>query len=100
MRLTEGLVIAPLLGLIVFLGVYPTPMLERIQPSVERLVEHVDLHVDDFTPAEIEFIGPASAEGEGAGDEHGASEGSDEGDDAEHGAAADLGDGASQGEGR
>ncbi len=28
----EGLVMAPLLGLIVFLGVYPKPMLDRIEP--------------------------------------------------------------------
>ena len=32
---TEGLVLAPLLGLIVFLGVYPKPVLERIEPSVD-----------------------------------------------------------------
>jgi len=38
----EGLVMAPLLGLIVFLGVYPTPVLERIEPSVERLIAHVE----------------------------------------------------------
>ena len=31
----EGLVMAPLLGLIVFLGVYPKPMLDRIEPSVD-----------------------------------------------------------------
>ena len=30
--LAEGLVMAPLLGLIVFLGVYPQPMLDRIEP--------------------------------------------------------------------
>ena len=31
----EGLVMAPLLGLIVFLGVYPQPMLDRIEPAVD-----------------------------------------------------------------
>ena len=46
----EGLVMAPLLGLIVFLGVYPKPMLERIEPSVERLVEHVEEHSDFRVP--------------------------------------------------
>ena len=47
-RWTEGLVIAPLLALIVFLGVYPTPMLERIEPSVKALVAHVDEQVDEL----------------------------------------------------
>ena len=31
-----------LLGLIVFLGVYPKPVLDRIEPSVDRLVAHVE----------------------------------------------------------
>ena len=35
LTLAEGLVLAPLLGLIVFLGVYPKPVLERIEPSVD-----------------------------------------------------------------
>ena len=38
----EGLVMAPLLALIVFLGVYPKPVLERIQPSVDALIAHVE----------------------------------------------------------
>jgi NADH-quinone oxidoreductase subunit M len=38
----EGLVMAPLLGLIVFCGVYPKPMLDRIQPSVDALVAHIE----------------------------------------------------------
>ncbi len=39
---SERLVIAPLLILIVFLGVYPKPVLDRITPSVDRLVAHVE----------------------------------------------------------
>ncbi|MEY2448768.1 MAG: NADH-quinone oxidoreductase subunit [Acidimicrobiaceae bacterium] len=42
MKWTEGLVIAPLIALIVFLGVYPKPVLDRIQPSVEALIAHVE----------------------------------------------------------
>ncbi|MCL4449670.1 MAG: NADH-quinone oxidoreductase subunit M [Actinobacteria bacterium] len=38
---TEGLALAPLVVLIVFLGIYPRPVLERITPSVDRLVTHV-----------------------------------------------------------
>ncbi len=42
MTLRERAVMAPLLFLIVFLGVYPQPVLDRINPSVERLVRHVE----------------------------------------------------------
>jgi NADH-quinone oxidoreductase subunit M len=42
LSLKEGLVMLPLLGLIVFCGVYPKPMLDRIQPSVDALIEHVE----------------------------------------------------------
>ena len=37
----EGLVMAPLVLLIVFLGIYPRPLLDRITPSVDQLVAHV-----------------------------------------------------------
>jgi NADH-quinone oxidoreductase subunit M len=46
----EGLVLAPLLAAIVFLGVYPKPVLERIEPSVDRLIQHVDDHSDFQQP--------------------------------------------------
>ncbi|MBW3536453.1 MAG: NADH-quinone oxidoreductase subunit M [Actinobacteria bacterium] len=38
----EAAVLAPLVVLIVLLGVYPKVALDRIEPSVERLVEHVE----------------------------------------------------------
>jgi len=38
----ERLVMLPLLAMIVFLGVYPRPVLDRIQPSVDRLISHVE----------------------------------------------------------
>jgi NADH-quinone oxidoreductase subunit M len=50
MTLSEGAVMAPLLALIVFCGVYPVAMTDRINPSVERLVEHVE--------ARSEFVEP------------------------------------------
>jgi NADH-quinone oxidoreductase subunit M len=46
----EGLVMAPLLAGILFLGVYPKPMLERIEPSVNRLISHVEQHTDYRQP--------------------------------------------------
>src|SRR5438045_4938292 len=41
-RLGEALVMAPLIGLIVFIGVYPKPILDRIQPSVDALIQHIE----------------------------------------------------------
>ena len=38
----SGLVMAPLIILIVFLGVYPKPVLDRINPSVNQLIAHVE----------------------------------------------------------
>jgi NADH-quinone oxidoreductase subunit M len=37
----ERLVMVPLLAFIVFIGVYPKPLLDRIQPSVDRVLHHV-----------------------------------------------------------
>ncbi len=52
LRFSEGMAILPLLGLIVFLGVYPKPVLDRIEPSVKVLLAHVEAHVDDFEAPE------------------------------------------------
>ena len=53
--LREALVMAPLLILIVGLGIYPKPVLERMEPAVDALIEHVETHVDDFTEPTSEF---------------------------------------------
>ena len=42
LRLSEGLVLLPLIGLIVFCGVYPRPLLDRIEPSVKSLISHIE----------------------------------------------------------
>ena len=77
MRWGELAVMAPLLALIVFLGVYPKPVLERIEPSVDALVAHIEATTDFEQPdaATSGFSGEIV-------DHHG-----DEGDesDAEHG---------------
>ncbi len=49
----EGFVLAPLLVAIVGLGVYPKPMLERIEPAVERLIDHVAENSDFRPPAGV-----------------------------------------------
>ena len=86
LRLTEGLVLAPLVALIVIMGVYPKPFLERIEPAVTRLVEHVEANSDHVQPAvatEGEEIVPESerrVEGEhGEHAEEGGAHGSEEG---------------------
>jgi len=42
LALLERCIIAPLIILIVFLGVYPKPVLDRINPSVNQLIAHVE----------------------------------------------------------
>jgi NADH-quinone oxidoreductase subunit M len=71
LQFREGLLMLPLVGLIVFLGVYPKPVLERMEPSVDALIVHVEENVPgfdepspDLTPEDI----PAVAEGAEAGE--------------------------------
>jgi len=42
--------VAPLLGLSLFLGFYPKPVLDRLQPSVDALVTQVNSHSDHKAP--------------------------------------------------
>jgi NADH-quinone oxidoreductase subunit M len=63
----EGLVLAPLLAGIVFLGLYPRPVLERMEPSVDRLLQHVQDRSGHQAP-QVTTDGPAAAaatDGEG-----------------------------------
>ena len=46
LKLREGLVMSVFIGLIVFIGIYPKPMLDRIEPSVDRLIAHVESRTD------------------------------------------------------
>ncbi|MCU1361406.1 MAG: nuoM, partial [Ilumatobacteraceae bacterium] len=41
LKLKEGAVLLPFIGIIVFCGVYPKPMLDRIEPSVNALITHI-----------------------------------------------------------
>ena len=47
----ERAAMAPLLALIVFIGVFPKPLLDRINPSVEQLIDHVEEKGDYRQPA-------------------------------------------------
>jgi len=63
----ERLVIAPLVILIVFLGVYPKPVLDRINPSVNQLIAHVEQTTGQHQPP-VAVKGVKGVEGvEGAG---------------------------------
>ena len=76
-----SLVLAPLVVLIVVMGIYPKPFLDRIEPAVTKLVAHVEANSDYEEPAvatEGEEIVPEDerrAEGEHHGehaeDDHG-----------------------------
>jgi hypothetical protein len=39
-----------MIGLIIVMGVYPKPFLDRIEPSVTRLVHHVETNSDYTQP--------------------------------------------------
>jgi NADH-quinone oxidoreductase subunit M len=76
LKFKEGLVLIPFLVAIVFTGVYPKPLLDRIEPSVDRLVAHVAQNSDiDPDPSYTTQRGEFEPE-------HGEEEGHDE-DDAE-----------------
>ncbi|MGA2036348.1 MAG: NADH-quinone oxidoreductase subunit M, partial [Acidimicrobiales bacterium] len=47
----EGLVVAPLVVIIFFLGIYPKPVLDRITPSVNLLVHRVETATSTHQPA-------------------------------------------------
>jgi NADH-quinone oxidoreductase subunit M len=81
LKLTERLVMVPLLVLIVFLGIYPKPVLDRIEPSVHRILNRMELQVDrydesktqggsELTPVETRDGGSSTSGAEG---EHAAS---------------------------
>ena len=52
----------PLIAGIVFLGVYPKPVLDRINPSVNHLLAHVQ-HVDPSLHIPAKGLGPVVAVG-------------------------------------
>jgi len=59
--------LAPFLVAMVFLGVYPAPVLDRIEPSVDRLISHVENFSDYERPDDLPPA-PVAVDGEG-GDE-------------------------------
>jgi NADH-quinone oxidoreductase subunit M len=62
----EGTLMLTLIGLIVFLGVYPKPVLERMEPSVKQLITHVEQHAPGFHEP-VPQQTPAAVSGEAQG---------------------------------
>ena len=56
LKLREGLLLAPFVVGIVFMGVYPKPVIDRMEPAVDALIEHVEFHVDDFSEPVADVI--------------------------------------------
>ena len=57
--------VIPLIGLMIFIGVYPKPLLDRIEPSVRALMVHVERQVPGFRepgPEREGEVGPLIAE--------------------------------------
>jgi len=54
--LKEGLVLLSFIGLIGFIGIYPKPLLERIEPSVDELIEHVEARTGEEIPVPQEPV--------------------------------------------
>ncbi len=54
----EGLVLVPLLACIVVMGIYPRPVLDRIEPAVDRLVARID----DRSPYDVPADGGTAEE--------------------------------------
>jgi len=48
LNVKEGLVLLSLIGMIVFMGVYPKPVLDRMEPAVDALITHVETNVPRF----------------------------------------------------
>ena len=46
----EASLLLPFIAIIVFTGVFPKPVLSRIEPSVDKLIEHVEQHSDYQQP--------------------------------------------------
>ena len=54
----EGLVMLPLLAIILFTGIYPKPLLSRMEPSVNHLIRHVEVH-SHYRQPPVAVVGPA-----------------------------------------
>lgn len=68
---SEGAVILPFLIAIFFMGLYPKPVLERMEPAVDALISHVEANVDDFEEPEADVVPSVDLDHLNHGDDHG-----------------------------
>jgi NADH-quinone oxidoreductase subunit M len=67
MNRVELATVLPLLAFSLFLGIYPKPLLERVEPSVKALITHVESRTDYHQP-KVADLGPkAVAASKGGG---------------------------------
>jgi NADH-quinone oxidoreductase subunit M len=67
MTAAEFGVMLPLLALIVYLGIHPAPMLDRMEPSVQAVVAHVEEEVPGFDSPDPGAAPEAAGDAEGEG---------------------------------
>lgn len=63
-RFREAAVLAPFVVAIVFTGLYPKPMLDRIEPAVDALVVHVESRTDYVAPVPGDQVAAATTTGQ------------------------------------
>ena len=73
---SEGAVILPFLVAIFFMGLYPKPVLERMEPAGDALISHVEANVDDFEEPDADVLPSVDLDHLNHGD--------DRGDDSDH----------------
>ena len=77
---SEGAVILPFLVAIFFMGLYPKPVIERMEPAVDALISHVEANVDDFEEPDADVLPAVDLDHLNHGDD----DGHDHGDDSDH----------------
>ena len=60
--LREVGILVPIVALIVVLGIYPKPVLERIEPAVEQVLDRIEARTDFESPLRIDDIALEEAE--------------------------------------
>jgi NADH-quinone oxidoreductase subunit M len=60
--LREVGILVPIVALIVLLGVYPKPVLDRIEPAVERVLDRLEAKTDFDSPLRIDDVAQPSEE--------------------------------------
>jgi len=97
LSISEGLIMVPFIIAIVFMGIYPKPVIERMEPAVDALVAHIELHDDAPDRIVTENLGGTGFDGDipfagGHGDHHGDDHSGDDHSGDDHSGDEDHGD--------